>query len=129
MQNDSTVEKDQAEINPFLKAEPRTYKVKLKDDHEFTTEPKFTFPYKFYRKQATSSLKNEFTFLFHRNVVDQHQIGLMRGLISAYLLIDVITPEECEALSKLITTFDRSAQNHCSHIAAYFASICEVINA
>ncbi|ATU46295.1 hypothetical protein CS557_12710 [Acinetobacter junii] len=42
MQNDSNVETTQAEIHPFLKADPRTYKVKLKDDHEFTTELEFT---------------------------------------------------------------------------------------
>ncbi|MCH7387697.1 hypothetical protein MMO39_10350 [Acinetobacter modestus] len=92
------------------------------------TESAFSYSYNFYHRHATSMLKDEFTYLFQRNVVDQHQVGIIRGLIRAFLLLDMITPEESDNLSKLITAFDRSDHNHSSHIAIYFASICEVLN-
>lgn len=42
MQHDSNVETPQAEIPEFLRCEPRTYKVNLNSDHEFTCELEFT---------------------------------------------------------------------------------------
>ncbi|ENV09323.1 hypothetical protein F966_01979 [Acinetobacter higginsii] len=92
------------------------------------TESAFSYSYEFYHRHTTSILNDEFTFLFQRNVVDQHQVGVIRGLLRAFLLLDMISAEEYENLSKVITTFDRSDHNHCSHIAVYFASICEVLN-
>lgn len=42
MQNDSNVEKPQAEIPAYLQCEPRTYKVKLNHWHEDTCNLEFT---------------------------------------------------------------------------------------
>ncbi|QHH99211.1 DUF2528 family protein [Acinetobacter dispersus] len=42
MQNDSTVQTEQAEIPEYLQCDPRTYKVKLNSDHEFTCDLDFT---------------------------------------------------------------------------------------
>lgn len=77
-----------------------------------------------YRSMALGDIKRSLAYLLSSSSVSDHDVGRIRGLISAYSCCQLITEEENHAFTLVVTAFHFSEFLHSSHVVSYLASRC-----
>lgn len=89
-----------------------------------TVPKEFGCPFSVYRTMALHDLKTSLAYLLSLSYVSDHDVGRIRGSISSYYCCELITEEEKDAFSLVVTTFHFSEFSHSSHVVTYLATFC-----
>lgn len=89
-----------------------------------TVPKEFGCSFSVYRSMALHDLKTSLAYLLSLSYVSDHDVGRIRGSISSYYCCELITEDEKDAFSLVVTTLHFSEFSHSSHVVSYLAARC-----
>ena len=89
-----------------------------------TVPTEFRCSFAVYRSMALQDIKTSLSYLLSTTSVSDHDVGRIRGSISSYYCCELITEEEKEAFSLVVTTLHFSEFLYSSHVVSYLAARC-----
>lgn len=89
-----------------------------------TTPKAFELSFAVYRSLALDDVKRSLACLLSSSRMSDHDVGRIRGLISAYYCCQLLTQEEYQAFSLVVDAYHFVDFTHSSHVVSYLATRC-----
>lgn len=84
----------------------------------------FELSFSVYRSLALDDIKRSLAVLLSSSRMSDHDVGRIRGLISAYYCCGLLTQEEYQAFSLVVDAYHFTDLMHSSHVVSYLAARC-----
>ena len=84
----------------------------------------FQYSFSILRSVAIDDLKRNLADILKQSYMSDHDVGRIRGLLSAYYCCQLITQEEYSAFSSVVDAYHFTEFMHSSHVVSYLSARC-----